>query len=451
MSSKRFIPIDLPRDLVWLGENFPEEIKTEIERIVSDAIATDRWRTPEDMGLDPHNIPFCAYYTFKSVSPIKEPVEGHGIKERLARFRKVRFDLAPPGFKVEKRYRLSAVGDLMFAKYAEESKDRLYQYVEDLIFGADYAYANLESTISPGVPGDFILGKQGDTPYINITVSQYEALVKHRQKQFSIVQIANNHILDCGEEGIALTIGQLKADRIDYIGVYETEAQSRSVKTTLLDGIKIGWIGHTYGVNFKPVPKDKPWVCDVTPFHIEKSPDISRIERQITDARKAGCDLVFVTLHWGYEHELYPHPDQFKWAARFAELGADAIICHHPHVIQPVEIIQLKNDPGRSVPVLYSLGNLTPGYGSAATVLSLIANLTISRGQLKGEQRTLITGLQVTPVAFMGEKDNDRDFAAIVPLALLVNSDLDGETREYVDQIVEIADLLLGQEWRKPT
>jgi len=410
-------------------------------------MAKGSWDSTLDMSLDPNDIEFISFWLQKTRTPLKKAMEGFGVEQRLLPFRKSEFDLRPDGFEVKTKYRMSACGDLMFAKHIEASKDRLYDPVADLIFGADCAYANLESTLTSEAPKDFVVEKQGDTPYINITPNQYEALVKHKQNQYDIVQLANNHILDCGEEGISTTIEQLKKDHIDFIGVYESEADSKSIKYTMMGDVKIGWVGHTYSVNFKPIPEDKPWICDTTPFHLEKKPDISRIEKQIKQAKEEGCDLVLLTLHWGLEHEFYPHPDQLAWASRFAELGVDAIIGHHPHVIQAIEILHPENDPGNSVPVIYSLGNLTPAYGSPATVLSMIANFTISKGFLNGVAQTKITNLKLTPVAFMGEREGNQKYASIVPLDVLNRTGLDGETREYVEEINEYADIVFGDTW----
>ncbi|MFH2130841.1 MAG: CapA family protein, partial [bacterium] len=424
-------------------DKYPEEAKQKVAEITSNALAEGRWTTPEDYFIDPTNIEFIAYWLQKTRAPLVKGKKGYEIEQKLSPFRKPEFDLKPAGFLPGKQYRLSAVGDLMFAQHLEESKDRLFQYVEDLVFGADCAYANLESTLTSEVPKDFVPEKQGESPYINITEEQYQSLVKHRQKQFDIVQLANNHILDCAEEGFSTTINQLKQDGISFTGVYETEAASKEVTMTRVDDVTIGWVSHTYSVNDRPVPEDKPWICNITPFHNEQNPDTSRIEQQIKRAREV-CDLVILTLHWGLEHEFYPHPKQIDWAHQFAELGADAIFSHHPHVIQAVEIYKPENDKGRSVPVIYSLGNITPAYGGAATVLSLIASLGFSKGTINGKEKTVFTDLKLTPVAFMEEQEDDRVFAAVIPLAQLNRMQLDPQTREYVNEINRYADLVLG-------
>jgi len=448
MEPKQYMPLDLPRDCRHLAKNIDAGTMALLDKITQKALAEGRWRSNEHMLFNVKDPEFIAYWLHKTISPLTSAIKGSGVEEVLAPYKKTWFDLTSDGFQIEKTYRLSAVGDLMFAKYLEESKDRLYQNLKELIFDADISYGNLESTLTRDPIKDFAVDEIGETPHINITLDQYYSLTKHGEQRFDVLQLANNHILDCGESGLMVTVDQLKQDKIAYLGVYETEADARAPQVTTLDGIKIGWVTHTFGVNDKPYPENKPWICNRTPFHYEDDPDTSRIEKQIQDCRAAGCDLVFVALHWGLEHECYPHPDQLKYAHRFAEIGADAIIGHHPHVPQPVEIFTPTNYPEKSVPILYSLGNLTPAYAGPATVLSLIANLNISKGELNGESKTMISGLAMTPVVFMQERDTGKDFATIVPLTDLNNMVLDDETSAYVSEINRFAEVVLGKDWK---
>ena len=448
MEDKKIIPIDLPRDLYFLMDQLDESIKLQMKAITEKALEQGRWEAAEEYLFDPTDVEFGAYWMYKTKSPLKKAIKGSGVEEHLAPYKNNEFDLTPKGFDCKETLIISAVGDLMFAKYLEQSKDKLYNSVSDLIFTADYTYANLESTISPKKPEGFDIKTKGDTPQINITKNQYDALVKHNDYKYNIVNLANNHILDCGEEGIKVTIKQLGEDNIDYLGVYESEEKSKLVKETKIGNIKIGWISHTFGINGKPIPENKQWLCNITPFHLAENPDLSRIESQIKEAKTANCDLIFLSLHWGLEHEFYPHPDQLEWAHHFAEIGADAIIAHHPHVIQPVEIYTSKNDPSRRIPILYSLGNITPVYSSPATVLSLVARLSLSKGIIDGVSKTIISKLHLTPVAFMCEEENNDKYASVIPLKKLNESSLDNETKDYVDEIGTYADLILGKSWR---
>ncbi|MDZ7607475.1 MAG: CapA family protein [Cyclobacteriaceae bacterium] len=61
--------------------------------------------------------------------------------------------------------------------------------------------------------------------------------------------------------------------------------------------------------------------------------------------------LLYVTLHWGVEYQHIPTLTQRQKATELIEAGTDAIIGHHPHVIQSYERIKGK-------PVFYSIGNL---------------------------------------------------------------------------------------------
>jgi poly-gamma-glutamate capsule biosynthesis protein CapA/YwtB (metallophosphatase superfamily) len=171
---------------------------------------------------------------------------------------------------------------------------------------------------------------------------------------------------------------------------------------------------------------------------------------RIKAARAAGRDLVMLVLHWGAEWEFYPNPKQLGYGNKLAELGADAIIAQHPHVIQPIEIYRPHSDPDKQVPILNSLGNLTPIAAPPYTVVSLVANLRISTGKLNGEKRTMVTGLETTPVACLAEQDDDGSMhAALVPLADLEKMKLERGTRDYVNSIVKYADLVLGPDWRR--
>jgi poly-gamma-glutamate capsule biosynthesis protein CapA/YwtB (metallophosphatase superfamily) len=63
-------------------------------------------------------------------------------------------------------------------------------------------------------------------------------------------------------------------------------------------------------------------------------------------------------VHWGIPYERSPLEEDRAKARRFIDLGADAVIGHHPHILQPIEIYK-----GR--PILYSVGNFAFGSGNS--------------------------------------------------------------------------------------
>jgi poly-gamma-glutamate synthesis protein (capsule biosynthesis protein) len=429
--------------------NFGGEFGATVERLTREAVAAGRWRTPEDIELNPKNPLSLAYWLYKSWNPIVRAMPGSGIEERLEPFRRTHFDLAPAGFQVESERTLSVSGDLMCTKGLDGARDRFYEEVAELVFGADIAYANLESTLTLGAiaPTTFTAD---ETPKINLTPAQYETVVSHRGRLFDVVQLANNHILDCGEEGIRTTLARLEADDIEQVGVNETATDAAMPRIVTLKGLRIGWIAHTFSVNFKPFPADKPWMVNMTPMHLVPDADVSGIEAQVRACRQAGCDLVFVSLHWGLEFELYPHPDQVRWAHRFAEAGADAVIGHHPHVPQPVEIYRPASDPSRAVPILYSVGNLTSVVSHPSNVASLVARLRLSTGRLGTLRHTLVTGLELTPVALVSEGAGAESIVRLVPAVKLLETSPDEDMGRYVAEMASYVDVVLGTGWRDP-
>ena len=157
---------------------------------------------------------------------------------------------------------------------------------------------------------------------------------------------------------------------------------------------------------------------------------------------------MIVALHWGLEFELYPHPQQVGWAHRFAELGADLVIGHHPHVPQPVEIYRPASDPDRLVPILYSLGNLSTLMSHPAMALSLVARVGIAKGQYRGRPVTRVANLELVPVALVAEDANGKEITRLVPLHDLDRCVSEGAMRGYVDELARYATVVVGSEWR---
>lgn len=449
MSTIAYQPVNLPRDARGLMK-FRPEVSAQIERLTVQATQESRWEASNDLLFDLKNPEFWAYWIHKTEHPITRALRGSTIEEDLRPFRRTRFRLLPESLWAQKTWTLSAVGDLMCTRGLESSSDKLYAAVEDLIFGADIAYANLESTLTTGAVVPIALSAD-ESPMINVTPAQYETLVSHRGRRFDIVQLANNHILDCGNEGIQTTLTRLRSDGIQQVGVNESLQDALDPRVTEHQGLKIGWVAHTFSVNFKPFPDNAPWRVNMTPFHVVRDPDTSNLERQIRRCRKSGCDLVFVALHWGLEWEFYPHPQQRIWAHRFAELGADLIIGHHPHVIQPAEIYRTRGQRVRDVPILYSLGNLTPVFSHPATTLSLVARLHIVRTGERNEGNVRISELELTPIALVSATESQEYSLRLCRLADLQTTASAGDMQTCTSAMSQYADLVLGSDWRLPS
>ena len=447
ITSGKLRPVSMPRDARPIMK-FSGELADAIEGQLRNA-ADGRWDTPVDVKLDPRNPESLAHWLYKSINPVTKGMRRPeiDIEALLEPYKKTRFEMLPEDFSVEAEITMSASGDLMCTPGLDGAKDRLFESVDDLIFGADVSYANLESTLTTEEVGPTEFTEES-TPKINLTPMQYETVISHKGRRFDIVHLANNHILDCGEEGILTTLARLDKDGIAQVGVNRTKCDANKPRVTEVAGLRIGWVAHTFSVNFKPFPEDKPWIVNMTPFHLESQPDISLIERQIRACREDGCEIVIVALHWGLEFELYPHPQQVGWAHRFADLGADLVIGHHPHVPQPVEIYRPANDPDRAVPILYSLGNLSTLMSHPAMALSLVARIGFAKGLYRGKPAVRVAKLELVPVALVAERASGKEITRLVPLKELDRGVSEGPMRVYVDEMADYARVVVGDDWR---
>lgn len=429
--------------------NFGEEKNDRLRRAVDEGLksgAFDHSRDillREDTTID-NGFDDVAYWFAKTVRPIERPKIGSDLEDRLKPFMKPSFAFPTEDIDVRRTVRFSALGDLMSARGLENSKDKVYEDVADIVFNADIIHSNLESTMTKKTVDKVSFADM--SPKINMTAEQYKGVIGHRGRKYDVLTIANNHILDCGEEGIETTTEMLDNDGVRYLGVNKTREDAERPVITNTAGLKIGWVAHTFSVNNRPIPEDKPFIVNITPFLAVEDPDISNIIRQIKALKAQNCDLIIASMHWGMEFELYPREEQLKWAREMANAGADAIIGHHPHVPQHYEVIHPEGDPGKCVPVIFSLGNALPVLSGPATVLSLALQLSIAEGTRDGERAVRISGMQVTPVAAVCD---DAAGIRLLRLTTLMKAEKSPEFAEYVESIIHYADSVMGTGWRR--
>jgi poly-gamma-glutamate capsule biosynthesis protein CapA/YwtB (metallophosphatase superfamily) len=165
-----------------------------------------------------------------------------------------------------------------------------------------------------------------------------------------IISIANNHSIDRGEKGILSATDYYQKINLPYEGAFRSEQDKEQVRILTKNGIKVGFLAYTYGTNGIPVPAGKSYLVNLI--------DEEKIKKDIEKV-KTLSDIVVVSMHWGNEYQRYPTNIQKDLAVKIANDGADFIIGHHPHVLQPMEWITRKD--GRKTFVAYSLGNFLSG------------------------------------------------------------------------------------------
>ena len=152
------------------------------------------------------------------------------------------------------------------------------------------------------------------------------------------VTLANNHSGDYRAEGFQDT-----KDTLDTLGVLWADAENVLIAKLPDDGPRLGVIA------FSCVEIDL-YAGDVDAY-------MRRVEPLHESCMESGCDLVVAFLHWGVEYRTEPERWMVEFAHRLAELGCDAVIGSHPHVLQCAEVYA-------GVPIVYSLGNFCFGGNS---------------------------------------------------------------------------------------
>lgn len=177
------------------------------------------------------------------------------------------------------------------------------------------------------------------------------------------VTLANNHVFDYGRKGLEDTLKYLDEHGILHVGAGINLAEARKPIIREIEGKKIAFLG--YG-NYSPAGKNTPGVAYRTPEYVIED---------IREAKKDGCDYVVVNFHWGIERATEPTASDRELAHRAIDNGADLIIGHHPHVLQPVEVYKGKV-------IAYSLGNFVFGGNSRYPRDSMLLEVTFRENML---------------------------------------------------------------------
>ncbi|WP_369363698.1 CapA family protein [Streptomyces sp. CG4] len=155
---------------------------------------------------------------------------------------------------------------------------------------------------------------------------------------------ASNHTLDHGYGGVKRTLDALDAAGLKHTGSARTQKEAQTPLVMDVKGVKVAQLSFAYGFN-EPhkLPKDKPWLAN--------QQDLGRIKAAERRARKAGAEVVILSLHWGREHHPEPSAGQLSFARQIARhTGINLVIGHHAHVVEPMEKVD-------GTWISYGLGN----------------------------------------------------------------------------------------------
>jgi poly-gamma-glutamate synthesis protein (capsule biosynthesis protein) len=234
---------------------------------------------------------------------------------------------------------LIAVGDVMLGEHplyighgirsVIQKKGAEYPFIDVAPFlkKGDIVFGNLEAVLSDYGANKKQLGSM----QLRAVPETVEGL---KYAGFNMLSLANNHILEHGKAAVIETKDILSRHGIKHVGVGENFSKAREPEIMSVKGIDMAFLSYCL------VPDKTAYISINDPREIAS--DVRRAKSQ--------ADLVVVSLHWGNEYIEMPSPFQIELAHDIVDSGANIILGHHPHVLQPVETYK------NSI-IAYSLGN----------------------------------------------------------------------------------------------
>jgi hypothetical protein len=176
-----------------------------------------------------------------------------------------------------------------------------------------------------------------------------------------VLSVANNHTFDDGPEGFDETLHHASRLSAKVVG----DARDGDGSTILTIGEhRVGLFAISYGHNLREPTSRGHLHFDAVPYELRRS----TVERIVSSLRRRGTTHIVASLHWGYEHEHMPSPEQRRCVALLHEAGVSAVVGHHPHLLQASEC---RNGHA----AYFSLGDLVGGDRTVWSRLAAVASL----------------------------------------------------------------------------
>lgn len=258
-----------------------------------------------------------------------------------------------------------------------------FALIEPFVSRADYAVVNLELPL--GGNGDYSGFPRFSAP------DTYASALK--DAGFDLLLTANNHCLDRGDKGARRTLAVLDTLGVDHIGTYTDGARRQTDVPFIkdLNGMKVGFLNYTYGTNGIAAREG----AEVSRI------DLGKMRTEVIATKNAGAEFIIVLPHWGNEYEMSEHSTQRAIADSLFNMGVDAVIGSHPHVVQPMYMRE--REEGRKTFVAYSLGNFISDMKINNTRGGALVKLVLERNE-NGK----VTIRNAAYDLFVTEKPSDR-------------------------------------------
>ncbi|MFI6879769.1 CapA family protein [Streptomyces sp. NPDC050400] len=289
---------------------------------------------------------------------------------------------------------------------------------KSVVAGADLAICHMET----------VYGAHGDYSGYPAFKSPPQVAAGLRATGYDSCSTASNHTLDDGADGIARTLGALDRAGVKHAGSGRTAAEGHSPAWLRAGGAKVAQLAYTYDTNGYPLPEGRPWAVNLM--------ERRRIVADARAARRAGADVVVVSLHWGTEWQDEPDERQLGLGRQLTASRTDGrpdidlILGTHAHVPQAYEKVN-------GTWIIYGMGDQIAGemfnYDGAQDArgnMGTIGRFTFAPPARAG-QRWRVTKAEFVPAFF----DLGSDRVVNLGRAIDRGADLEG-VRDRIRRVV---------------
>lgn len=236
--------------------------------------------------------------------------------------------------------KIAFVGDIMLDRGVKQKVEKEGGGDYNFVFAAirrdleryDFIIGNLEGPVSNiGIDKKNLYSFRMNPKIISVM----------KEVGFTTVSVANNHMGDWGIEAMEDTFYNLEKGGIKVIGGGNNLDDAIKPKILEKNGVSIAILAFSqFGNRDYGATDENPGIAIISETNLRKGIDLVR----------ENSDIVVVNFHFGDEYQEKQNSYQEKYAKMAIDFGADLVVGHHPHVVQPVE--QYKNTY-----IAYSLGN----------------------------------------------------------------------------------------------
>jgi len=338
---------------------------------------------------------------------------------------------------------LIATGDILMHNtliWSGAQQDGSYRFasffepVKRLLGAGDYVSTDLEAALAGP--------ESGYTGYP--LFNSPDAIARDlKEAGYGLVVTANNHALDRGPQGAMRTLDVLRSAGLDTLGAYKSAEEARTFLIKEIRGVRVGYLAYTYGTNGIAVPQGQPYLVNLL--------DPAKVKTDIA-ALRPQVDVLVLVLHWGVEYSPLASEEQKRLARDFLSAGADVILGSHPHVLEPMEVL---NIGGRNKFVIYSLGNFIGDQHGVERNTGVVLRLSFTKDFTTGT--TMLQEVSYIPTYSHSYRENGRQKFRVVPVEATIAA-IKAHTEPHLtetdlpvlEQILASARDSLGEGFRAP-